>query len=58
MTTAPEPRGSEPVTRPASDGPHQQVGFTAVGGVLDAGVRELAEGRAYNIQPFRRPLPP
>ncbi len=34
------------------------AGFTAAGGVLDAGVRELAEGRAYNIQPFRRPLPP
>jgi len=34
------------------------VGFVAGGGVLDAGARELAEGRAYNIQPFRRPLPP
>ena len=27
-------------------------------GALDERVRELAEGRAYNLQPFRRPLPP
>ena len=33
-------------------------GFAAAGGVLDAGVAELADGRAYNLQPFRRPLPP
>jgi len=33
-------------------------GFAADGGTLDARVRELAEGRAYNLQPFRRPLPP
>jgi hypothetical protein len=34
------------------------LGFAAAGGRLDAGARELAEGRAYNLQPFRRPLPP
>src|SRR5664280_419223 len=34
------------------------LGFAAAGGRLDAGVRELAEGRAYNLQPYRRPLPP
>src|SRR5664280_2634809 len=34
------------------------LGFAAAGGLLDAGVRELAEGRAYNLQPYRRPLPP
>src|SRR5664280_1327741 len=34
------------------------LGLAAAGGRLDAGVRELAEGRAYNLQPFRRPLPP
>ena len=34
------------------------LGFAAAGGTLDARVRELAEGRAYNLQPFRRPLPP
>ena len=34
------------------------LGFAAAGGALDARVRELAEGRAYNPQPFRRPLPP
>ena len=34
------------------------LGFAAAGGVLDERVRELAEGRAYNLQPFRRPLPP
>jgi hypothetical protein len=33
-------------------------GLAAAGGTLDARVRELAEGRAYNSQPFRRPLPP
>jgi hypothetical protein len=33
-------------------------GFAAAGGVLDARVAELAEGRAYNLQPYRRPLPP
>jgi hypothetical protein len=34
------------------------LGLAAAGGTLDARVRELAEGRAYNPQPFRRPLPP
>jgi hypothetical protein len=34
------------------------LGFAAAGGRLDAGVGELAEGRAYNLQRFRRPLPP
>ncbi len=34
------------------------LGFAAAGGALDERVRELAEGRAYNLQPFRRPLPP
>jgi hypothetical protein len=33
-------------------------GFDAVTGGLAAGVRDLADGRAYNPQPFRRPLPP
>lgn len=33
-------------------------GFQAAGGRLDAKVAELADGRAYNPQPFRRPLPP
>ena len=34
------------------------LGLATAGGTLDARVRELAEGRAYNPQPFRRPLPP
>jgi hypothetical protein len=34
------------------------LGFAAAGGILDARVRELADGRAFNPQPFRRPLPP
>jgi hypothetical protein len=34
------------------------LGLAAAGGTLDARTRELAEGRAYNPQPFRRPLPP
>ena len=34
------------------------LGLAAAGGTLDARVRQLAEGRAYNPQPFRRPLPP
>ena len=34
------------------------LGFAAAGGTLDARVRELAEGRAFNPQYFRRPLPP
>ena len=34
------------------------LGLAAAGGTLDTRVRELAEGRAYNPQPFRRPLPP
>ena len=34
------------------------LGFAAADGALDERVRELAEGRAYNLQPFRRPLPP
>ena len=34
------------------------LGLAAGGGTLDPRVRELAEGRAYNPQPFRRPLPP
>ena len=34
------------------------LGLAAAGGVLDERVRELAEGRACNLQPFRRPLPP
>lgn len=33
-------------------------GFAAAGGALDARVAELVAGRAYNLQPFRRPLPP
>ena len=32
--------------------------FHTAGGQLDAGVAELAAGRAFNPQPFRRPLPP
>jgi hypothetical protein len=32
--------------------------FGAAGGVLDPAVAELAAGRAYNPQPFRRALPP
>jgi hypothetical protein len=32
--------------------------FAAAGGGVEAGVRELVEGRAYNPQPYRRPLPP
>ena len=34
------------------------LGFAAAGGTMDARVRELAEGRAFNPQYFRRPLPP
>jgi hypothetical protein len=34
------------------------VGFTQAGGVLKDGVAELAAGRAYNPQPYRRVLPP
>jgi hypothetical protein len=34
------------------------LGFARAGGPLDAGVRELAEGRAFHPQYFRRPLPP
>ncbi|MGH3274137.1 MAG: hypothetical protein ACRDNZ_07405, partial [Streptosporangiaceae bacterium] len=34
------------------------LGLAAAGGTLDARVRELAEGRAFNPQRFRRPLPP
>jgi len=34
------------------------LGFDAATGGLDAGVRDLAAGRAYNPQPFRCPLPP
>ncbi len=33
-------------------------GFDAATGQLDAMVRELAAGRAYNPQPYRRALPP
>ena len=33
-------------------------GFTGCGGVLDPAVAELVAGRAFNPQPFRRPLPP
>src|SRR5664279_1546250 len=32
--------------------------FAAAGGALEARVAELVAGRAYNLQPFRRPLPP
>jgi len=32
--------------------------YQAAGGTLDPGVAELAAGRAYNPQLFRRPLPP
>ncbi len=32
--------------------------FHKAGGYLDARVAELAAGRAFNPQPFRRPLPP
>ena len=32
--------------------------FDAATGALDRGARELAAGRAYNPQPFRRTLPP
>jgi hypothetical protein len=32
--------------------------FAAAGGALDVRVAELVAGRAYNLQPFRRPLPP
>jgi hypothetical protein len=32
--------------------------FAAAGGRLDAGVREMAEGRAFNPQRYRRALPP
>jgi hypothetical protein len=34
------------------------LGFAAAGGTLDARVLELAEGRAFNPQRFRRALPP
>jgi hypothetical protein len=34
------------------------LGFATAGGTLAAGVAELVNGRAYNPQPFRRPLPP
>jgi len=34
------------------------LGFAAAGGTLDDRVRELAAGRAFNPQRFRRPLPP
>lgn len=34
------------------------LGFASAGGTLDARVRELAGGRAYNPQYFRHPLPP
>jgi hypothetical protein len=34
------------------------LGFAAAGGTLDEKVRELAAGRAFNPQRFRRPLPP
>ena len=33
-------------------------GYAAAGGVLDRGVAELAVGRAFNPQPYRRALPP
>lgn len=33
-------------------------GFDTATGALATGVRELAEGRAFNPQPFRRALPP
>lgn len=33
-------------------------GFDTATGALAAGVRELAEGRAFNPQPYRRVLPP
>ncbi|MGH9058013.1 MAG: hypothetical protein ACRDZY_00630 [Acidimicrobiales bacterium] len=34
------------------------VGFDTATGGLTKAVRELAEGRAFNPQPYRRPLPP
>ncbi len=34
------------------------VGFDTASGGLAGDARELAEGRAFNLQPFRRPLPP
>jgi hypothetical protein len=34
------------------------VGFTRAGGVLAGGAAELAAGRAYHPQPYRRVLPP
>lgn len=34
------------------------LGFAAAGGTLDAGVRELAEGRPFRLRAARRPLPP
>jgi hypothetical protein len=34
------------------------LGFAAAGATLNAGVRELAEGRAFHPQYFRHPLPP
>jgi hypothetical protein len=33
-------------------------GFARAGGILGAGVLELAAGRHFNIQPNRQPLPP
>lgn len=33
-------------------------GFAEAGGTLREGVLELATGRHFNIQPYRRPLPP
>lgn len=37
---------------------HMILGFTADGGCLAPGVEELANGRNFNPQPYRKPLPP
>lgn len=37
---------------------HMILGFTAGGGDLGPGVEELANGRNFNPQSFRKPLPP
>lgn len=46
------PRRLEALTRALVEG------FARSGGTLGDGVLELAAGRHFNLQPFRRPLPP
>ncbi|MEU0214901.1 hypothetical protein ABZ281_07125 [Streptomyces sp. NPDC006265] len=45
-------RGREALTR------HMVLGFAAAGGMLVPGVEDLANGRNYHPQPYRKPLPP